>query len=116
MNRILAFLFGCMIVRFAWAFAAYRFSTDIVWWMTWPALVIGLGMWIIFLFDLRPTGAEVNHERIWWNHLRPLHGTLYLAFALLAFTRSVHAHKLLFADAILGFLAFTVFHVSGRSF
>ena len=108
LNRTLAFLGGCMMVRAAWAYAAYRLPAHQVWWLGFPAVVIGIGFWVLFLFHLRPTGREVNYEPIWWTHLRPIHGTLYLVFAYLAWTRSKYAYVPLTIDVVFGFLAFLV--------
>lgn len=110
-NRTAAFLGGCLLVRATWAYAAYRLPAHQVWWLGFPALVIGLGFWILFLFHLRPTGREVNNERIWWTNLRPIHGTLYLVFAWMAFTRNNRAYLPLTIDVVFGLMAFVAHRV-----
>lgn len=113
MNRIVLFLGGCMVVRAALAFAAYRLPLPYVFWMAFPALLMATGFLVLFLFHLRPTGREVNYERIWWDRLRPVHAALYFAFAIFALQRKRIAYLFLLADWILGLLAFTGFHVCG---
>jgi hypothetical protein len=67
-------------------------------------------MMLIYLFDLRPTGAEAG-GRIWWNSLRPVHSLLYALFAYLAILgMQDKAWIVLITDTLLGLAAFYVHH------
>jgi len=74
------------------------------------ALVIGIGFWSIYLTNSRQTGRETFGEKIWWNQLRPVHGTLWIAFAILAFKKKSWAWMLLLVDMVIGLIAFTKHH------
>ena len=111
MNRIALFLGVCIVLRSVLAYAAYRLPSTTVYYMAFPALVIGASMILLFLTGWRKTGVEVNNERIWWNPIRPVHGMLYLAFAYLALMQHPLAYVPLVIDVVFGLTAFTVFHL-----
>jgi hypothetical protein len=67
---------------------------------------IGVGFWTIYMMDWRKTGIEVGGEKIWWNSLRPVHGTIYLLFTLLAFMGYKEAWLFLLADTFIGLAAY----------
>jgi len=94
------FLLGCMPVRFGLAYIA-KTNLNLLFPLGLLFLAIGIGMAAIYLFDLRPTGAEAG-GRIWWNNVRPVHSGLYLTFAYLALTGSPNAWMVLFADTLFG--------------
>jgi hypothetical protein len=103
--RYALFLIGCIGTRAAAAWLAYSFPQ----WLPYMGIVAALiaaGFFTIYLLDLRKTGAEVFGERIWWNHLRPVHGAIYAGFAVLAFKGSRNAWILLAADVLLGLAVF----------
>jgi hypothetical protein len=104
--RTLLFLIGCIGTRVGLALAARALPPN---WLPYAgavALIPAIGFFTIYLFDLRKTGPEVFGDRIWWNSLRPLHGTLYAAFAYLAFQKDPRAWMILAADAAVGLGAF----------
>ena len=74
------------------------------------ALMISFGFIYIYINDLRKTGLEVFGDKIWWNHLRPLHSLLYALFGILAIMKNKHAWIFLFVDVLIGSLAFIHFH------
>ena len=102
-----------MTVRAALAFLAYKLPDDYLFWLGILALMIATGFLVLFLFQLRPTGREVNYERIWWDQLRPVHAMLYFGFGILALQHNRSAYLFLVADWILGLVAFTGFHALG---
>lgn len=109
MNRIVAFLLGCVPVRAFFIYIAYAYPSY-AYYLAFPAIAIGLAFIILRVANLRQTGFEVNHERIWWNNLRPVHGLLYLTFAYLALQKNPLAYVALVIDLVFGVFAFTVFH------
>ena len=99
------FLSVCLPLRIALAYLAktqpsFLFPMGILY------LFIGLGMALIYLFNLRPTGLEAG-GRIWWNSIRPVHSALYLGFATMALKQNPSAWLFLLADVIIGAIAFS---------
>lgn len=74
-------------------------------------LMIGTGFWTIYGMGWRKTGMEVGGGKIWWNSLRPVHGTNYLLFTLLAYMGWKHAWVFLLVDVVIGIVAELV-HIS----
>lgn len=71
------------------------------------ALLPAFGFFYLYFSGTRQTGAEVFGAKIWWNNLRPIHGTLYALFAYNAIIGNPNAYLYLLVDVILGLLAFT---------
>jgi len=78
--------------------------------MSYFAIVISIGFFYLFLSGSRTTGTETFGDKIWWNNLRPVHGLLYLLFALFAYNENKHAWIFLLIDVILGLISFITFH------
>ncbi len=110
-KRLLAFLFGCIPLRFFFSYLAYRLPVPYLAALGYCALLPALGFTIIYFFRLRQTGAEVFGNKIWWNSLRPLHGGLYFVFAYLAITQQQSVAWIpLFVDASVGLFSFLIYH------
>ncbi len=105
-QRVLLFLIGCIGTRTALAALAKYASPEWLQIMGTLALIPAFGFYLIFVFGLRETGPEVFGERIWWNNLRPVHGTLYLLFAIFAIQKKDFAWMFLAADVTFGLLAY----------
>lgn len=114
LNRILLFLIGCIGTRTALAVLAKNASPDWLRIMGALALVPAIGFYVIYIFGLRETGPEVFGEKIWWNDLRPIHGTLYLLFAIFAIQKKDFAWMFLAADVAFGLGAY-VFHMINKN-
>ncbi len=99
------FLLGCIPARIALAYVA---KTHVQWlsWLSVLGLIIGCGFFAIYLTDSRKVGAETFGKPIWWNSLRPIHGFLYLSFAIAAARKSYDAWMFLAVDVVIGILAF----------
>jgi hypothetical protein len=107
-KRILLFLFGCIGLR---SYIVYLSSKkEYLSYMTVPAFLIGFGFLYIYFTNSRQTGPEVFGDKIWWNDLRPLHGLLWISFAILAALKNENAWKLLLADVLIGLISFINFH------
>jgi hypothetical protein len=102
----LYFLFGCIVVRIILVIIALKLNDKYLPIMGYIGLILGLSFYIIYFFKLRETGFEVFGDVIWWNHLRLLHGTLYLIFSYLAITKNRNAYVPLLIDVTVGLLAF----------
>ncbi len=110
-KRFLLFLIGCIGIRTLFVYAAKTVSKTYLAYMGYIATLIGFGFLYIFATGSRKTGPETFGDKIWWNHLRPVHGFLYLLFAYLAITgnRDV-AWKVLLVDVVIGLVSFLWFH------
>ena len=98
----------CLVVRTGLALLAKWAPRHWLPWMGAIALLPSAGFFLIYAMGWRRTGAEVGGGRIWWNDLRPVHGALYLAFAVLALRRSGLAYVPLAIDVLLGLSAYLV--------
>lgn len=109
-----AFLLGCIPSRVGLAYLAHKFPTSR--WLGVLFALIGIGFWAIFVFGWRTTGLETGGASIWWNALRPVHGTLYLYAAYMVLMHATspstwpEAWVAVAADAAIGLTAFVWFH------
>ncbi len=109
MSKIL-FLTGCIPIRLLLTYIAYysynlkndylRYLLSII------SFMIGLSFLIIYTKGWRKTGVETEGREIWWNNLRPIHGFIYISFAILNMMNYKYAWTLLGVDVIIGLLAF----------
>jgi hypothetical protein len=106
MSKLL-FLIGCVPTRLLLTYLAYYLENsplkNIVGLLT---MVIGLGFLTIYFKDLRKTGVETEGRPIWWNNLRPVHGSLYILFSVLYLTGVKNSWIILLIDVIVGLIAF----------
>ena len=119
-KRILTFLFGCILLRIILALSAYYFESNkyrIPVIMGIVAFIMGLSFFSIY-FDIAGT-ASVNKQlqvwmdqdsKVWWNNLRPLHGTMYIIFALLVFFNIKYSYVVLSLDVTIGLIAWILHH------
>jgi len=115
-KRFLLFLIGCIGTRTLFVYLAYIASATYLKYMGYLALLPAIGFFYLFLSGSRKTGGEVFGDKIWWNDLRPVHGTMYLLFAYNAINGNDFAWMYLLADVIIGFLSFLIFHYQNNSF
>ena len=80
MNKKFIFLIGCIGTRLLLSiYSKYSKYLKILNLITF---IIGLSFIILYIFDLRKTGFEATNNIIWWNEMRPIHGSLYLLFSI----------------------------------
>jgi len=108
-KRFILFLFGCIVVRSLFVYVA-KIKIEYLPIMGYLALPIGLGFIYIYITNTRKTGREVFGDKIWWNNLRPIHGILYILFAISAINKNKDSWKILLLDVIIGLIGFLVFH------
>jgi hypothetical protein len=101
------FLLGCLPTRLLLVFLAGALPLSTVQSLHWIAWGPAIGFWFLFLTGLRPVGPETGNRPIWWNAIRPIHGTLWGLFAYEAGQGSPVAWRWLALDLVLGILAFT---------
>lgn len=104
-ERAIVFWVGCVGLRLFLAYSARCASTEALRWAGLVALLPACGFFYLFVTNGRREGREAG-GRIWWTGLRPVHGALYLAFAVLAIRGcSDVAWVPLAADVLVGALA-----------
>jgi len=108
-KRLLLFLIGCIGCRLALTLFAKQFP-DYLPYIGIATLAISIGFFTIYFTGSRKTGPETFGEKIWWNNLRPVHGSLYLLFSILAFRKHPLAWVVLLIDTLIGLGAFIHFH------
>lgn len=98
-TRILVFLFLCIGTRLALSAVTYKYPNRV---LAIPLLLIGGSFFYLFFSGQRPVGIEAGGV-IWWAHVRPIHGALYLLAGTLLFTsHSHHAYVPLLIDVGIG--------------
>jgi len=115
-QRFIAFLFLCIPARLLFAYIAKTISLRYLPYLGLLALLPATGFLIIYFGGYRKTGGETFGQKIWWNYLRPVHATLYYAFAWLALNKNRYAFVPLLADVTIGLMAFLFYHYSVNSF
>lgn len=107
-KRKVLFLLGCIPVRLI---LAYLISKSIVNktlqnLITVLLLGISIGFALIYIFKLRDTGLEVFGDKIWWDHLRPIHSFMYGLAAYLLYNNSDKASLVILIDTFIGLGAY----------
>jgi hypothetical protein len=109
-QRFLMFLIGCMGVRFLLVFIAKYINPKYLKYLGYLALLPAIGFSYIYVTGSRKTGAETLGEKIWWNHLRPIHAILYFLFAYNAIIGNKQSWIYLLVDVLLGLISFLLYH------
>ena len=110
-SRIFLFLFGCMIIRFLFAYVAKVASKQTLRYLGYLALIPAVGMVFIYVTGSRDVAFEAG-GKVWWKCLRPVHSLLYFLFAYNAITGNKNsAWKFLALDAVIGLIAFLGHHL-----
>lgn len=115
-KRFLLFLFGCIGSRLLLVYLAKIASKLYLMYLGYLALIPAIGFFYLFFSGTRKTGMEVFGEKIWWNNLRPIHGSLYLLFSYNAITGNQNAWIYLLVDVIIGLISFLIFHYYNGDF
>jgi hypothetical protein len=108
-KRFILFLFGCIVIRFLFVYIAKNYTKYLPI-MGFFAIFISLGFFYVYFTNSRQTGREVFGDKIWWNHLRPIHASLYLLFAIVAIRKNPQSWVFLFIDVLIGLSSFLLFH------
>lgn len=115
-KRILLFLFGCIPTRILIVLLCRFCPLKYLPLLGYLALIPVFGFFSIYLTNSRKTGVEVFGGKIWWNELRPLHGVLYLLFAIYAIKKKPFAWLILLVDVLFGLTSFMFYHSSQGDF
>ena len=112
-KRIIVFIFGCILVRTILVLLAKNLNKNYVKLMGYIAIPIGLSFWYLYLVGNARADAQLEwlgDKKVWWNELRPIHGTIYLLFALFAIQQKSFAWMFLALDVIIGLIAWLYHH------
>ena len=112
-KRLIAFLFGCILMRLTLTFIAYKINVKYLPYMGYLALVMGFSFIYLFVFGNKKADAQLDwlgEKYIWWNNLRPVHGFMYLTFAYFAIKRKSYAWMILLVDTFIGLGAWLLHH------
>lgn len=115
-KQLSLFLIACIGVRVALAYIAKILPSAYLPIMGIPTIAMSIGFFYIYFTGSRDTGAEVFGKKIWWSDLRPIHGTLYMAFSLFAFAGNSMAWIFLALDVFLGLIAYLHHHAVNGDF
>ena len=96
----------CVIVRFLLVLLAKNVDEDKLQILGYIALIPAIGFISLYLTDSRKTGLEVGGKSIWWNKFRPIHGILYLLFAIYAIKKETNSWIILLIDVIIGIILY----------
>ena len=111
-KRFLLFLGVCIPTRFFLTYLSYKLNKINKQYNIFLAifiLIIALGFIRIYFFGSESADAQLKwlgEEKVWWNHLRLIHGILYLISSILIFYKNKHAWIILFIDTCIGVLSF----------
>lgn len=112
MMRTLAFLLGCIPSRLLFAYLTKTLPPKYLPYCALVATLPLLGWLYIYFISPRTRGLETGGELIWWNELRIVHALLYLLFIIYALQKKPFSYIVLIVDALVGLIAFTLFHTS----
>ena len=102
-NKHYKFLIGCIGLRIIIAILAKNANEYQLKNLGMIALIPAVTFIGLYLFDLRKTGFEAG-GKIWWNDVRPIHGILYLLFAIYALKSVKKAWLILALDVAMGLI------------
>ena len=115
-KRFLLFLIGCIGTRTLFVYLAKNASRTYLQYMGYLSILPAIGFFYLFLSGSRKTGPEVFGDKIWWNDLRPIHGSIYFLFAYNAINGNHFAWIYLLIDVIIGLISFLSFHYYNNDF
>lgn len=109
-KTFLLFLIGCIGVRFLFVIVAKYTNTKYLKYLGYLALLPAFGFMYIYLTGARKSSLGAFGEKIWWNHLRPIHSILYFLFAYNAIIGNKNSWIYLLADVLVGLFSFLIYH------
>lgn len=98
------FLIGCIPTRILLAYIAFKFPSSHI--LSLITFVMAIGFFYIYKTGSRKTGVETEGKPIWWNDMRPVHGSIYLLFSLCNLAGIKNSWMFLALDVLVGLGAF----------
>lgn len=115
MQKIFLFyLIGCIGLRLLFVLIA-KYSKKYLKYLGYLALLPAIGFMYIYLTGVR-TGLGGFGQKIWWNHLRPMHSILYFLFAYNAIIGNKYAWIYLLIDVFISLISFLIYHFMNGDF
>ena len=118
-KRFLRFLLGCIPTRYSLSYLSYKIDKKYLPYLGLLTLTFALGFLRIYFFGSEVADRQLswaNVEKIWWNHLRIVHGLLYLAFSISAFLKKDYSWKIIMVEATIGLFSFLHHHYINSNF
>tara|TARA_B100001093_G_C26015396_1_gene671507 strand:- start:76 stop:450 length:375 start_codon:yes stop_codon:yes gene_type:complete len=115
-KRFLAFLLLCIPTRIIIALIAKYIDPKYLPYLGYLAILPAIGFAYIYIFGKRKRGRETFGQKIWWNHMRPIHSFMFALFAYLAINKNKNSYLVLFTDAFIGLVSFLYYHYGVGSF
>ena len=112
-KRLVVFLFGCILARIILVLLAKYLDPKYLRVMGYLAIPIGLSFLYLYFVGNERADSQLEwlgDKKIWWNDLRPIHGFLYLLFAIYAIQQKSYAWIVLLVDVIFGLGAWLIHH------
>ena len=110
-KRFVLFIFGCIVSRILMTYVTYKLDDNLLIYVGIIAIILSISFMLIYLLGLRKTGAEVFGNKIWWNHLRPVHSLTFATCAIFAFNKSKYTYVPILIDTLIGLIAFLNYHI-----
>ena len=110
----LFYLIGCIGLRLLFVIIA-KHSKKYLKYLGYLALLPAIGFMYIYLTGVR-TGLGGFGQKIWWNHLRPVHSILYFLFAYNAIIGNKYAWIYLLGDVFISLISFFIYHYVNGDF
>ena len=104
LKKMLLFLIGCIGIRSLFVVIAKYINVKYLKYLGYLALLPATGFMYIYLSGI--TGLGAFGEKIWWNHLRPVHSILYFLFAYNAIKGNKQAWIYLLADVVIALISY----------
>jgi hypothetical protein len=103
-ERILLFFFGCVITRLL-PFIILLHNSNMK--TLFAVLYFFMGLGFIYNFFTSTRSKGFFGGPVWWNHLRIVHGIIYLIFSFMSlFSNIKNTEFLLLFDTLIGIIAF----------
>ena len=115
-KRFLLFLIGCIGIRSLFVIIAKYVNIKYLKYLGYLALLPAIGFMYIYVSGIRNTGMGAFGQKIWWNHLRPIHSILYFLFAYNAIIGNKKAWIYLLADVLFALISFFIYHYVNGDF
>jgi hypothetical protein len=115
-KRFLAFLLLCIPSRIIIALIAKYIDNKYLPYLGYLAILPAIGFAYLFIYGKRKSGGETFGQKIWWNHMRPIHSFMFALFAYLAISKNKDSYIVLSIDVFIGLVSFLFYHYSVGSF
>lgn len=100
--RLMYYFAICILVRLLLAYLVYKLLYRRI--LSLVCMMIGVGFIYQYIVKTRTTGAF--HNKVWWDHSRPIHALLFLFASFGLFYQYPYSYMFLLLDTLIGLLGF----------